>query len=249
MTLANRTIIDLSHPLSESTPAFPGDPAPRITIFDATDRPSTPASGISTAATWRMSVHCGTHMDAPFHFFGDATTIDRVPLEIGIGPALLVRLPWQQLARRSTSDTSRRTPSGSARLRAHRHQYRLASPLRPGRLFHCPSRDHRRGRAADGGLRRPPGRRRHPQRRPPALDAHLAILGSGAVIVENLTNLDALPGDKFELIATPLAILGRDGSPVRGAGDRVSPRLQAAVGRSPQAVGRNEEAGAMLTFT
>ena len=35
------------------------------------------------------------------------------------------------------------------------------------------------------------------------------------LIIENLTNLDAIPGDEFELIATPLAIGGRDGSPVR----------------------------------
>jgi kynurenine formamidase len=35
------------------------------------------------------------------------------------------------------------------------------------------------------------------------------------LIVENLTNLDAIPGDAFELVATPLKVLGRDGSPVR----------------------------------
>ena len=33
--------------------------------------------------------------------------------------------------------------------------------------------------------------------------------------VENLTNLDAIPSDVFELVATPLRIAGRDGSPVR----------------------------------
>lgn len=45
--------------------------------------------------------------------------------------------------------------------------------------------------------------------------AHLALLGSDVVIVENLTNLEAIPRDEFELIATPLAVVGRDGSPVR----------------------------------
>ena len=46
-------------------------------------------------------------------------------------------------------------------------------------------------------------------------EAHLALLGNDVLIVENLTNLDAIPGENFELVAVPLAILGRDGSPVR----------------------------------
>ena len=49
----------------------------------------------------------------------------------------------------------------------------------------------------------------------PPYDAHLAILGAGALIVENLTNLDAITGHEFDLIITPLAIVGRDASPVR----------------------------------
>ena len=46
-------------------------------------------------------------------------------------------------------------------------------------------------------------------------EAHLALLGHGVLIVENLTNLDAIPADVFQLVALPLKILGRDGSPVR----------------------------------
>ena len=49
----------------------------------------------------------------------------------------------------------------------------------------------------------------------PPFPAHLELLGAGLLIVENLTNLDAITGDEFELIALPLAIAGRDGSPVR----------------------------------
>ena len=49
----------------------------------------------------------------------------------------------------------------------------------------------------------------------PPYPAHLELLGAGLLIVENLTNLDSITGDEFELIALPLAIHGRDGSPVR----------------------------------
>jgi kynurenine formamidase len=43
------------------------------------------------------------------------------------------------------------------------------------------------------------------------------LLGAGVLIVENLTNLDAIGAD---LIVLPLELVGRDGSPVRGGGDR-----------------------------
>ncbi|MEO9171291.1 MAG: cyclase family protein [Candidatus Baltobacteraceae bacterium] len=39
-----------------------------------------------------MSTHTGTHFDAPFHFFADGTTIDRVPLEAYIGRAVVLDL-------------------------------------------------------------------------------------------------------------------------------------------------------------
>ena len=36
-----------------------------------------------------MSVHSGTHIDAPFHFVAEGLTIDEVPLDRFIGPALV----------------------------------------------------------------------------------------------------------------------------------------------------------------
>ncbi|HEY3304673.1 MAG TPA: cyclase family protein [Candidatus Binatia bacterium] len=44
-------------------------------------------SSNSSAVT--MSLHSGTHMDAPFHFAPDGATIDNLPLDLFIGPALV----------------------------------------------------------------------------------------------------------------------------------------------------------------
>lgn len=49
----------------------------------------------------------------------------------------------------------------------------------------------------------------------PPFDAHLALLGNDVLIVENLANLDAITAEVFQLAALPLALVGRDGSPVR----------------------------------
>ena len=45
--------------------------------------------------------------------------------------------------------------------------------------------------------------------------AHYAILGAHAVIVENLTALESIDRDLFELIVLPLPLRGLEGSPVR----------------------------------
>jgi arylformamidase len=39
-----------------------------------------------------MSVHNGTHADAPFHFEKNGTSVDRLPLERFVGPAVVVDL-------------------------------------------------------------------------------------------------------------------------------------------------------------
>lgn len=212
---ARRHVIDLSHPLSADTPAFPGDPPPEIRIFDSTAAKSTAGERHLNCSHLAMSLHCGTHMDAPFHFFQDGTTIDRVPLDRCTGEALLVRLPYpthglaidaQHVApfEQQIRSTKRVVFNTAWHHRWRGDNYFSEHPVITGRAA--------RFLAACGvtlvGVDTP-----SVDRAP--FEAHLAFLGNDVLIVENLTNLDAIPGDVFHLIALPLAILGRDGSPVR----------------------------------
>ena len=77
-------VVDLSHPLTEATPIYPGDPAPRI--YAAT---TVAADGYNLSHV-HLGTQTGTHIDAPFHFRDDGATIDRMPLEMCIGPAVVV---------------------------------------------------------------------------------------------------------------------------------------------------------------
>ena len=45
--------------------------------------------------------------------------------------------------------------------------------------------------------------------------AHRAFLPRGILIIENLTNLDQIPGTRCQIIALPLKLTGCSGSPVR----------------------------------
>lgn len=211
-----RTIIDLSHPLGPDTPAFPGDPSPEIRIFDSTEDRTPSAGRHLNCSHLSTSLHCGTHMDAPFHFFGDRTTIDRVPLERTMGKALLIRLPWEQLAG-NLIDVEHLLPFEKQLRAIPRVVFNTLWHHRWGAENYFSEHPLITGAAArllvDCGVQLV-GVDTPSVDRPP-FEAHLELLGNDVLIVENLTNLDAIPGDTFELIATPLAILGRDGSPVR----------------------------------
>jgi arylformamidase len=185
---------------------FPGDGPVRITILE---QDSTNLSRID------FSVHTGTHMDAPFHFFAGAATIDCVPLESCMGSARLIDL-------RPTA------PAGEIRhryLAPHREtlcQARIAV-LQTGWSTHWGSpsyfTDHPCLAAdaaqflVDCGVQLVAVDMPSVDRAP--YPAHHILLGAGVLIVENLTNLDAIGASEFQLIVLPLKLVGRDGSPVR----------------------------------
>ncbi len=213
MANSDRRIIDLSHPLSPQTPAFPGDPALEIRILDSATTPSTDKERHLNSSHLAMGLHCGTHMDAPFHFFQDAATIDRVALERCIGPAHLIRLSPDVRTIEVEHLTSHEAPLRATRRAilntAWHHRWGAENYFSEHPVI---SGDAARWLVDCGvflvGVDTPSVDR-------PPFAAHVALLGAGVLIVENLTNLDAISGDMFQLLATPLKILGRDGSPVR----------------------------------
>ncbi|MBI2192261.1 MAG: cyclase family protein [Planctomycetes bacterium] len=210
-----RTILDLSHGLDGRTPPFPGDPPIEITVVDSTARAAPPGQRSLNVSRIALSIHLGTHMDAPFHFYGDGLTIDRVPLEQCLGPAVLIDLA------RPTCD-----PEIQERhLEGHERRIREAGKviLRTGwdRRWGDPAYFREHPVITCQAARRLIEWGAHlvgvdtPSVDRPPYEAHLELLGHGAVILENLTGLDRIGSEVFQLAALPLRILGRDGSPVR----------------------------------
>src|SRR5438874_1831883 len=64
-----------------------------------------------------MAIHTATHIDAPYHFFPDGRTIDRVPLDQLVGEAVLFRLEALAAPRHRFTVDELRAASGGARLR------------------------------------------------------------------------------------------------------------------------------------
>jgi arylformamidase len=208
-------IIDLSFPLEPATPVYPDDEPFRVSLLETTEEP--PSRGRRSLNSSRIAVglHCGTHMDAPFHFIPGAPTIDQIPLEQCAGPALLIRLPQHahggvigagalerhrdllRQLRKVVLDTGWRENWGHA---GYFSEHPLISGEAAKFLVGCgvhlvgvdmPSVD-----------------------RPP-FEAHLEFLGNHVVIVENLVNLEQIQADVFRLIALPLKLKALEASPVR----------------------------------
>jgi arylformamidase len=81
-------IYDLSQPVFSNCPQYPDDnPRPaQIRLFYMLA-----VQGVNKEIV-EISTHTGTHVDAPFHFFEDGRTIDEVPLESYVGPAVVLDL-------------------------------------------------------------------------------------------------------------------------------------------------------------
>jgi arylformamidase len=78
-------IYDISVPIRSGGLVYPGNPEIDITLQQAVAK----GAG-ANVSTIRFGSHTGTHADAARHFFDDGQTVDKIPLERLIGPALLL---------------------------------------------------------------------------------------------------------------------------------------------------------------
>lgn len=78
-------LIDISVPLRDGMPTWPGSPGIRIRRhLDIEQGAGANASILTT------DLHCGTHLDAPRHFLPEGHLVDEVSLDILVGPAEVV---------------------------------------------------------------------------------------------------------------------------------------------------------------
>ena len=200
---------DLSQPVQNGMPFYPGDPEPRIQ----------PTAG---APPWRVSemhlgTHTGTHIDAPSHFLPDGKTIDQYPLDrfllAGVvAPVTLGEdepIEWDLLTGSLTG-----LPFGGALL----VQTGWDRFWGTDRYFRHPFLSHdSASRLADSGVNLIGIDALNVDSTLPGTShAHAALLGGDILIVENLAGLAQLrPGTLYRCSFLPLRLSGLDGSPVR----------------------------------
>src|SRR5688572_22751550 len=85
-------LIDISLPIREGMIVYERDPGISVSSALALER-GDPAN----VSTLKLGSHTGTHMDAPLHFIEGAKSIDTLPLDLLIGPALVIEVDAQRL--------------------------------------------------------------------------------------------------------------------------------------------------------
>jgi arylformamidase len=80
-------LYDISVVISPSLPRYPGDPPIRLSPLPP------PAVGEPFCVTLlSFGSHTGTHIDAPAHLLDGGLSVDKIPLDLLIGPCLVVDL-------------------------------------------------------------------------------------------------------------------------------------------------------------
>jgi len=209
-----RRVVDLSVPLDERTPVYPGDPPVRLTPAATAAR-----DGYNLLAV-HMGSQSGTHCDAPYHFDPAGPRIDELDLRLFTGRGVIVDVrgrparhaigvadlgPLDQVG----PDTLVLLHTGwSAHLGTPRyadHPYLAADA--------CRALLDRGVRTV--GLDTPNVDETPDPDHPPDWACHRVIAAAGGVVVENLTGLAAVDFPDPFVSVLPLRLTGADGAPVR----------------------------------
>ncbi len=79
-------LVDLTIPISEDLPSFPGSPQPQIIPWSNLKK-----DGYNLELIF-LSTHSGTHLDAPYHFINNGLKIHQILLKRLICDALLINV-------------------------------------------------------------------------------------------------------------------------------------------------------------
>lgn len=186
-------IHDVSMTIEEGMAVYPGDPGfglERVARVEDGDG--------ANLSVLRMGSHTGTHVDPPYHFLPDGMKADALPLDVLIGPVLVVKAGPGEVGRAFIEGLDL---AGVARVLfkadgAHLSEGAASCLVEKGvRLV-----------GIDGLSVDAVGGRGAP--------AHHALLGGGVVIVECLRLGRVRPGT-YEMFCLPLKIKDGDGAPAR----------------------------------
>lgn len=200
---------DISLTISVTLPTWPGDPPIKL------ERVSKIEDGANANVSHlAMSVHTGTHVDAPFHFLPEGKTVERIPLKALTGRAYVLHLPNADVIDAKVLESADIPP----------RTRRLLFKTRNSKYWSDPNPTFQTGFVgitADGAeflvkrgvklvgidyLSISPYKKSRP--------THEAFLKAGVVIIEGL-NLSEIAQGRYTLFCLPLKLAGSDGAPAR----------------------------------
>jgi len=201
-------IYDISVPIRTGGLVYPGNPEIDVSLQQAV------AKGAGANVSFvRFGSHTGTHADAARHFFDDGQTVDKIPLERLIGPALLLAFP-DDLRAVGAADLKKQDLNGETRILLRTRNSALLSQKEFVKDYTYLAPDGAQYLVDNGvelvGIDYLSIEQFHSGHHM----THRTLLEKSVVILEGL-DLSAPPPGKYQLICLPLRIEGCDGAPAR----------------------------------
>ena len=227
--------IDLTHTYDESTIYWPTADGFKLhkDAAGVTDKGYYYAANSFTTAE-----HGGTHIDAPIHFFADRNTVDEIPLQQLMGPAVVIDVQdacaddrdyeigvadlrnWEEKHQRQLTDVIVLLRTGHSKLWGDREKYLGTNKVgeEAVRELHFP------------GLAPEAAKWLVEQRAPlavgidtPSIDfgqsthfqTHVTLFEHNVPALENVNLIEDLPPYGFTVLALPMKIGGGSGGPTR----------------------------------
>ena len=205
-------IYDVTVPLHNGLPTWPGDPGVEIT-----DWRSLTNGDSANVSLLHFGAHSATHVDAPAHFIEGGAKVDSMPLDALIGEAEVIEVPEDRLVIDEVF-VAANCPAGTERVLFKTRNSAFWSEPEP--QFHTDFTYldlNAATRLVQQGARligidylsiEKYGQANH--------ETHHALLSKGVIILEGL-NLSNVPAGKYELICLPLRLQSNlgDGGPAR----------------------------------
>ena len=227
--------VDLSHDYAADTLYWPTADG---FALEVEFKGVTPQGYFYAANRFRTSEHGGTHLDAPIHFGRDRRTVDRIPVDQLIGPAVVV-----DVRAACAADPDHLVEVGELQAWEQRHG-RIPSGaivlLNTGFAARWPDAVRYLGTAEKGpaavaklrfpGLAPAAARWLAEERGPKAVgidtasidrgqsklfESHRVLAERQIPAFENVASLDALPAVGARIVALPMKIRGGSGAPLR----------------------------------
>lgn len=215
---STETFVDLSHDFVHGMPV-PDWPGEHRQEFELDEYHVTVNSG--TQHNMRMNIHCGTHIDAPYHYWKKGLHVNEIPLKDLTGPCKVINIEKGALGRITADDIKPLVADvNEGDMLFVRTGWEEKWGTKEYETMY-PYFDISAGEFIASlkvsllGMDTPgpdaPIRSGHRNGDP----LHIELLSKNVSILENLANLKSVIGKKVYIYAFPMRIVGSSGSPVR----------------------------------
>ncbi len=203
-------IIDITLPLSNRIPVWSDD------VGITTRLTSTIAAGGEANVTEiQMSVHTGTHLDAPRHFLNDRIGIDQLDLHTLVGAVKVVDIPAEVQTITCEVVNLRCLKEISSAFYCERATAPAGCSSSPNfRLTLLPSIQVEQRRSSPAGCVLSGSDYLSVASYSQTREVHELLLGADVILLEGANLADVKAGD-YQMVCLPLLLPGSDGAPAR----------------------------------